>query len=383
MADDAIINLQVFAIEMVYVPGGVSFNVGGAGGTSAFTSTSITTATANISGGFPTGQTAPNASWPNGYNAFYCMKYEISQGQYRDFLNTLTYSQQATRTATAPNNDAGTGALSSTNANRNGIDIQTPGIESTTPAVYACNLDGDASYNETTDGEWIACNFLSWDDGAAYLDWAGLRPMTEMEYEKAGRGAASFVNGEFAWGNNVIANSSNSSTANYTITDGSAGASNETINSNYVTTGGNALYAFTESSILGPARVGIFAANTSNFSRETSGASYYGIMELSGNLWERTVTTGSTTEGGIPISNSNARRYNGTHGNGSLSSTGDADASSWPVFSTTQSIFWPGRRGGSWSDTQPQLSLRTSIANNIFSGRFNDEGFRGVRTAPN
>ena len=35
------------------------------------------------------------AGFPNDYNAFYCMKYELSQGGYRDFLNCLTYTQQA------------------------------------------------------------------------------------------------------------------------------------------------------------------------------------------------------------------------------------------------------------------------------------------------
>ena len=38
-------------------------------------------------------------------------------------------------------------------------------------------------------------------------------------------------------------------------------------------------------SIDGPLRVGIFAANSLNTGRITAGASYYGIMELSGNLW--------------------------------------------------------------------------------------------------
>lgn len=32
--------------------------------------------------------------YPKGYGAFYMMKYELSQGQYRDFLNTLTRAQQ-------------------------------------------------------------------------------------------------------------------------------------------------------------------------------------------------------------------------------------------------------------------------------------------------
>jgi len=40
--------------------------------------------------------TIPGA-FPKGYNAFYCMKYEITQGQYTEFLNMLTRSQQSDR----------------------------------------------------------------------------------------------------------------------------------------------------------------------------------------------------------------------------------------------------------------------------------------------
>ncbi|MFZ9719151.1 MAG: hypothetical protein ACO3BD_07325, partial [Chitinophagaceae bacterium] len=160
LSDDAIINIQVFAIEMVYVPGGVDFNVGGGGG--GFTSTTINTANATSApsgtgslggqaGGYPTGQTVPaNASWPNGYNAFYCMKYEISQGQYRDFLNTLTRSQQDTRTATL----LSAGITSITNrfvmsntssiSNRNGIRCDA-NIDANQPITFYCDLNNNGT----------------------------------------------------------------------------------------------------------------------------------------------------------------------------------------------------------------------------------------------
>lgn len=95
---------------------------------------------------------------PNGFRAFYCMKYEVSQQGHVDFLNTLNYAQQVTRTATDPASAAGVGALRGTNANRTGIDIQTPGVASTTPAVYACNLNANSVYSEATDGKDLACN---------------------------------------------------------------------------------------------------------------------------------------------------------------------------------------------------------------------------------
>jgi formylglycine-generating enzyme required for sulfatase activity len=366
--------VRVFAIEMVYVPQG-AFGAG-SGGTelSAFTLTTINTANATTvpsgtgslggqAGGFPTGQTAPtSASWPNGFSAFYCMKYEMTQQGYVDFLNTLTYTQQVTRTATVPTSAAGTGALSSTNANRNGIDIETPGVASTTPAVYACNLDGDAVYGEAVDGKDIACNWLSWGDLTAYLDWSGLRPMTELEFEKACRGTIAPVANEYPWGTTGIAANS------YTLAN--AGATNEDIATNYSTTLGNASYFTTDGPINGPLRVGIFAANGSNSGRATAGASYYGIMEVGGNVWERAVTIG----------NVEGRAFTGLHGNGALATDGNPDGATWPA---PASAIGAGFRGGTWlSDaTDLRVSDRFNAAG-ANSVRLNNRGGRGARLAP-
>ena len=355
------VDVRVFAIEMVYVPQG-AFNVGGGGGTNAFTSTTINTANATTApsgtgslggqaGGYPTGQSAPaNASFPNGYNAFYCMKYEISQQQYVDFLNTLTYTQQAARTIVAPNSAEGTPALVAGNANRNGIDIQTPGTSSTVPAVYACNLNGTNTYNQSDDGQYIACNYLSWDDLIAYLDWAALRPMTELEYEKSCRGgnqnpAAS----EFAWGNTsatALSGLSNASTMSETASSSSANI------------------AYNNAYTLGPVRTGIFA--TGSTARLTSGAGFYGNMELSGNLWERVVTLGNPT----------GRTFSGVHGNGTLTSGGAADVSGWPAAAGT------GWKGGSWLNTTTNSATTSDRAQaaNADNTRSADAGGRGVRT---
>ncbi len=107
--DTSHIDIRVFAIEMVYVKEG-TFVVGSEGDeANAFTITTINTGDASIlptgtggvrgsaQGGFPTGEIAPNSEWPNGYKAFYCMKYEITQGQYADFLNCLTDTQRTKR----------------------------------------------------------------------------------------------------------------------------------------------------------------------------------------------------------------------------------------------------------------------------------------------
>jgi formylglycine-generating enzyme required for sulfatase activity len=366
---------------MVYVPGG-SFYVG-SGGTEdvAFykypTTTNpypvnseaeitVGTATDNLYYGSSGGdQSGPiSAAFPKGYAAFYCMKYEISQRQYVDFLNTLTYTQQATRTANAPSSDAGTGALINPNDNRNGIDIQTPGANPT-PAVYACNLDGDGIYDESNDGQCIACNYLSWADLAAYLDWSGLRPMTELEFEKSCRGTVAPVPNEYAWGTTGIAGLP---TPAYTLS--SSGLPAEVIAANYSITVGNAVYSTTTNlGINGPVRVGIFAATPGNTGRVTSGATYYGIMEMSGNLSESPVTVGKP-EG---------RAFTGTHGNGLLDATGNANVSNWPGTDAEGAGF----RGGGWNAIT--LDLQVSDRNSAAStdpDRNNNYGGRGVRSAP-
>lgn len=375
VADDAVVQVQVFAIEMVYVPGGMDFNVGGGGGTYAFTTTTINTAVATTApagtgsrggaaGGQPSGAAIPNADWPNGYNAFYCMKYEMSQGQYRDFLNTLDYVQQGNRTAASISSAAGTGALVTTNTQRNGIDVQVPGDASTyIPAIYGCNLNGNNIYNESDDGEWIACNHVTWMDGCAYLDWAGLRPMTELEFEKACRGDQFPVVGEYAWGTNTI----------HTATYGpltNSGAANELPNSPS-TSAGNAGYSTTANTI-GPMRVGIFATATTT--REQAGATYWGIMDMSGNLWERAVGWNHV--------------YTGVHGDGQLNTFGHATESNWPGLGVNGVTVGNGSifRGGSWGDVAADVGVSdrslAAVSSTIFNARSSACGIRGVRSAP-
>ena len=332
------VEVKVFAIEMVRVLEG-AFNAGGGNtANSAFTSTTISTGDATTAptgmgslggatGGYPTGQTAPdNASWPNGYNAFYCMKYEVTQQQYVDFLNTLTQTQATERKAN----------------------------EST----YRYAITGSAVSSYATTNPNVACNFLSWPDDAAYADWSGLRPMTELEFEKACRGPQAAVSGEYAWGTATAAGSA------YTLSD--VGTASEGIATNYSATVGNAVYTTTKGMIDGPVRVGIFAANGSNSGRVSVGASYWGIMELSGNLWERPVT----------IANATGRAFTGTHGDGVLASSGDANAASWPSTDADGA----GWRGGSWNnDTDYMQVSDRSDAGGSDSGRYLDNGFRAVR----
>jgi formylglycine-generating enzyme required for sulfatase activity len=258
--------------------------------------------------------------------ALWCMKYEISQAQYRDFLNTLTYTQQAARTAVVPSSATGTGALATAGTNRSYIEIATPGVNSTTPAVYGCDASGNNVYDEDADGEWVACGYITWPDMAAYLDWSGLAPMSELQYERICRGSSSAgpnpaILGQFAWGDSSIVGS------NYTVGDYSQateyiGSNNSLISIN----GGNAVWSATHSD--GPLRCGIFATESSN--RKSSGAGFYGTMEMSGNMSEYCITIGNAAGRSVRFI---------PNGNGNIAATGNAQ------LSVGGAGFWPGMEG--------------------------------------
>jgi len=147
------------------------------------------------------------ATFPFGYNGFYTMKYEVSQEEYCSFLNTLTYDQQVTRMAAAPNSAIGTLAVSTSSipANcRNWIKIKKQGVVSNIPAVVGCDMNNNGTFDEADDGKDVACNWLSWADLMAYLDWAALRPMTEFEFEKICRGPNTPVANEYPCGTTNI-----------------------------------------------------------------------------------------------------------------------------------------------------------------------------------
>jgi formylglycine-generating enzyme required for sulfatase activity len=351
--DSADVTVKVFVIEMVYVPQG-TFYLGSGGGETAHFYTypasavpyGITSENAinvgatndylyySTGGNYGDGSGPVPASFPKGYNAFYCMKYEITQEQYADFLNSLTIAQRLARFA------------NSFNSYRNYIKMIN--------GVIGCDKDNDNTMNEAGDGQNIACNYLSWADGVAYSDWAGLRPMTELEFEKACRGTNAPYPNEYAWGNTGIT--------------GATGIINSGFNNEAASnTGANCVYN-NAGGAQGPMRVGCFATGTSN--RQQAGASFYGIMEMSGNLWERTVTIG----------NASGRAFTGQNGNGQLTSTGDANVSNWPSVSTAQGA---GCRGGSWHDdySDVQVSDRDGAAYTDTS-RGSEYGFRSVRSAP-
>lgn len=369
-------NFRVFAVEMVSIVQ-VDFHVGDGASASTFINNTITAAvqSAGLSAGaLYSGSPAVPAAFPMGQGAFYCMKYEISQEGYAAFLSNITYDQQAAHTHSSftPNQAVGTFVMSGTNAvtSRNGIVILTPGFFSSPsiPAVYGCNLTGSfTTINSTDDGQNIACNFLSWADLTAYLDWAALRPMTEMEYEKICRGPAARLGNEYPW-QTIIINAANVVASCFSGAATNPGAANELSGLAGQPINGLCAVNCATGTGQGPFRCG-FAASALT-SQSTAGATQYGAMEMGGNVWERCVAV--NTAGVV---------FTGTLGNGALAANGDADAANWPATTGAGAGF----RGGSWADvvaavrTSDRATVAATTAMTAVATRANTYGGRGVR----
>lgn len=334
-------DFQVFGIEMVQIPQ-ESFYIGDGISTGTFrdggsTSPFFIDSESAIAYGTTAGKLTANSSvplnlpssYPKGYNEIYCMKYEISQGQYVDFVNTLNSAQGAIR------NSSGV-------FNRINITGSWPSVIANTPHR--------------------AMIYLSWADLLAYLDWSALRPMTELEYEKICRGPIYPVSNAYAWGTSLIVD------ANTVINDGtsSEGVSN-------TIPAGTGIASYANNTILGPLRCGFAAKPGTN--RFQAGATYYGVMEMSGNVTESVVNTC------YAISTS----FQAILGDGEISnapSPGYANVSTWPS-PTSSSSNHPGSgrglKGGAFhnSGSQLQISDRTEITS-VYTGR-DYYGGRGVR----
>ena len=322
-------NLKVFGIEMVNCPTD-TFHLGdgSVSGTSYLSPLTITAArqaSGFAAGALYSGSPVIPPAFPTGYNNFYIMKYEASNEQYCDYLNTLTYDQQAERIDAVPSQATGTNAFTVSVTVQGIVEIMTPGVNNTQPAVFACDFTEDNTFNTTNDGQNLPFSGVSKGDVLAYLDWSGLRPLTELEYEKAARGPRPRVQSEYAWGStNIVCR------ARPTLTNG--GQANEFFNAAAV----NGMCMCNSGTVThGPARNGVFATTTSG--RESSGASFYGVMELSGNMWEMLVHAGT---GGT--------NFTGLNGDGKLTTLGAADVANWPDATSSTGIMI---RGGSWWET--------------------------------
>ena len=295
--------------------------------------------------------------FPKGYAAFYCMKYEMTQGQYADFLNTLTPAQAARREY-----------------------VQWKGIVYTitwSNGVYAAGAPDRV------------CNYQTWMDGVAFADWAGLRPMTELEFEKACRGPLYPVPFEYAWGSTDLVWQTAVDT-----TDGPYGSGRERALS---AEGGRANNFGSFSGMrggFGLQRAGIYATNGAD--RASAGATYWGIMELTGSLWEKMVSLAPSSIYVEELAGGPGRlrghSFAGTHGDGVLSATGNATNPDWPGWNNATGDvmceYGVGQRGGRWTDAP---SIGSQVAQRAPGGRWGEKGIdfrmvndncRSVRTAP-
>ena len=203
--------------------------------------------------------------------------------------------------------------------------------------TFSVRRDGDQL---VADAPGRPCNFVTWEDTCAFADWMGLRPMTEFEFEKAARGPARPVPLDYPWG------TADSSTITRRVTR--------------------------SRDLEGrPGGVG---------DRLENGGSYYGVVDLSGSVWERVVTAGHPA----------GRSFRGTHGDGVLDpETLRATNPDWPRSSDDQQeADGVGYRGGAEyfseaSITNPYsaVGVRTFAAwNGAF--RYKTYSARMCRTEP-
>ncbi len=372
-ADSDEVTASVFGLEMVFIPEGsfyagdnnistASLNKGNATTEpwAVASENAITVADpANngfryVSGGnageYATGAsfTIP-AAFPKGAKAFYVMKYELNEGQWIEFLNSLPSA------AARAKHD-----LTDTN-HKNSDSVIARNTIACSGAPLLC----------TTQRSSRAVSFLSWMDLAAFLDWAALRPLTELEFEKISRGPILPVSGEYIWGTTDILPAETLSGAE----NGSEAVSTTGANAHYNNTsltGGDASTGVEHKT--GPVRNGIFA--TDSATRLSAGASYYGVLDLGGNLKEHVVTIG----------NAAGAAFSGLNGDGNLSLAsgyeGNADVNAWPGLDATvergvTGAAGSGFRGGSWADSSDRLrvsdrfeaALTLSTATSAFGGR--------------
>jgi len=323
------------------------------------------------------------------------MRQEITQGQYVEFLNTLTYDEQARAIkgvhasgGKEPNAPAGTlvGTVIQGSSYRNRVKIVTPGAPNP-PSRSVARADGvAASVSPTATPAVFTTDAPHLPHGMCYSHqtaltpcllfsaWAGLRPMTELEYEKACRGPLKPVPGEFAWGTAGIAGTNkregprdgyalrNAGQADESVVwEGANGPDAERGNAAWggTTLGGGQDGCYALNRINGPLRGGLFARPDSD--RLAAGASYWGILDLTGSLWEEVICPGNVA-GPWREPRGRGRGFAGEHGDGTLNLP-----TAWE---------YRVQRGGSYDDAG-----KVSVSSRVLF-RHGTSSMRGVRSAP-
>jgi len=281
-------SFKVFGIEMImnYVQGYFPYYLGDGGANSRYHNGSNSLQPFYFSGsgtvtvGSGNGQLSSTTGDLSGVVSFNglaikapnsCMKYEISQQQYVDFLNCLTRVQQNQRTATNIDNPSGNYYVmtnSSVVLNRNGVKMPVNAPVGA-PIEFYCDLNENDIPNEYYDGQNIAMNYLSGQDLYAYLDWAGLVPINEMQYEFLCRADNYPQSLDLAWGTSGY-------NAAAPLQAGTEGSPDEVMEID---------------SLVGPIRISnipyrVGYAATSNSNRLYSGSGPFGSMNLSDNVGE-------------------------------------------------------------------------------------------------
>lgn len=364
-------NIGVYGMEMVNIPQGQFYIGDGRSDLRCFTdgntdnpklidaaaqSNGLGVATNYQKQGLGSWNSLPS-TFPLGYNRFYCMKYEISAAQYVAFLNTLSYKQQLrmqrdyNSNITPPTSAAGTQFHCWPCNNRSAnIVIATPAqsVTQISPAVYANDYDNDGVYNEDEDGLGIPVA-LNMKNFFAFLDWAAIRPMTEFEYEKVCRGPNTPVINEYAWGSTDIFR-------DFDMVD--RGKSTE----------------YNRKSGLGPTncgidqlfRSGMFATATTD--RIHAGASYYGVLDMTGGVWESCIGGWNVDFSTFTTANGDGNLYE----NGDSTNNGSSDMTEW----ISNKITVKGG-GANWQDVWQNVSARQWVN---FDGYGHYQGGRGVRS---
>ena len=254
------------------------------------------------------------STFPKGTRAFYVMKYEILQGQYATFLNSIGEYPASFR--------APLGGLHYAEQ-RGSIRVENGRYVTGSPDRPA--------------------NFMSWDDGTAFADWAGLRPWTELEFTKAARGPVDPIASDFPWGTSTKERLLRRNQPNDELLQ--TGDADE--------------------------------SKLTDATRDVLGASYYWVMDLAGSVWEKVVTIG----------HARGRAFLGTHGDGRLADYGVATNSDWPLGDHEAGGY--GYRGGGYynrgsaeTDLNPHSRVEQRPYGSWGGGpRGVAYGFRAARTA--
>ena len=200
-ADPAKAELSVHAIAMVYVPEG-PFHYKGPWEDHPFADghthplTLIDNPDPTQPGGRPglgpnadpvvvTDTTPTCETYPNGYRPFYIMKYSITEGEYARFL-----TEQAPNLEEAHYNDWRYGALKYDDARRF-ADLY--GLLGYTISF----IPGEGRYEAEVPDR--PANLLSLPDIQSFMACAGLRPPSDLEYDKSCRGPRAVARAEEAW----------------------------------------------------------------------------------------------------------------------------------------------------------------------------------------